>query len=253
MRDTNGRLRIGGARAKYASRAPRHGGSSTARIAAGIARRKRHAAHALVRRRPSRQCFSAVAGGWDLGYNTRPPNLKVDARMAKSKPAPARSRQEGESSGAQQDRRARRREQGAQGAAEARRESEAADRGREESLRTNRWQSGQTRSRKSLRRRRRPSRCRSKTFARNEKARRRVEACSAVQQSRKAVREVSEHEQTRYIRSSDSDSFQGCQGARRRAGHRYGRDHAGRALCAADHRSASISRTATSRRRKRNT
>ena len=44
-----------------------------------------------IRRRPSRQGFSAVAGGWDLGYNTRPPNLKVDAGMAKSKPAPARS------------------------------------------------------------------------------------------------------------------------------------------------------------------
>ena len=44
-----------------------------------------------LRRRPSRQGFSAVAGGWDLGYNTRPPNLKVDAGMAKSKPAAASS------------------------------------------------------------------------------------------------------------------------------------------------------------------
>src|SRR6476661_10212794 len=35
-----------------------------------------------TRRRPPRQGFSAVAGGWDLGYNTRPPNLKVDAGMA---------------------------------------------------------------------------------------------------------------------------------------------------------------------------
>ena len=46
--------------------------------------------------------------------------------MAKNKPAPAQSRQKSEGSGAQQDRRARRREQGAQGAAEARRESETA-------------------------------------------------------------------------------------------------------------------------------
>src|SRR3954451_12688096 len=89
MRDTNGRLRTG-CPAKYASRAlPRRlrrrkgGGRNHLKID--------FAPRSLVRRHPSRQRFSAVAGGWDLGYNTRPPNLMVDAGMAKSKPAPAKS------------------------------------------------------------------------------------------------------------------------------------------------------------------
>ena len=37
--------------------------------------------------------ISAVAGGWDLGYNTRPPSIEVDASNGKEQTGAAQSRQ----------------------------------------------------------------------------------------------------------------------------------------------------------------
>jgi len=121
--------------------------------------------------------ISAVAEGWDLGYNTRPPSHGVDASNGKEQTGADRKSEKGEGSGKDQTRR----REGEEGARQGRREAHACRRACEKDATESRDETGEQACQNGREIRAHQIRTAAETGARNEKVRCRVEASGKAQ------------------------------------------------------------------------